>query len=215
MKTQINGTDILLYSGITSEVVHNVLIGLPATSGSADNAHNTGALQSFTLAIPKGDTHEWTSRIVEFFGSKYRTVGYPLQGIEENIPLCWHKQISVQRLDITGSVTIYEKESFTRHVIDNVHYEDARGVIVNIGGSKVKGAFTAQIIADRYRTDSYRPQIGDIITPGECSFIFDTSSELSASESMQDFRNSQTFAVIGSVSQIKYGEIPDYEIEAQ
>lgn len=210
MKAMIKGIDILLYSGETYETVSNVLVGNPVTSGTADLSENSGIMQTYTLAIPKGDTHNWVNRIVEFFGQKFRTVGIPLQGIEENIPLAWHKQVSVQKLDVSGICTIYEKDSYTRHTFENVYFNDARGSVVLVDGISVAGSLNIQIYADLFREDSYKPQIGDIAVLGDCDFEFDVTSQQSLSESMQEFRGLNNYVVVNEVKSISYGEIPDY-----
>jgi hypothetical protein len=51
----------------------------------------------YQLAIPKGDTHQWEDAEVEFFGERWKTVGYPTMGIEEMIPLDWNKKVLVER----------------------------------------------------------------------------------------------------------------------
>lgn len=215
MKSLIRGIDILLYSGSTTETVSNVLVGQPITSLAAEMTQETGVQQSYTIAIPKGDTHDWTSRIVEFFGERFRTVGYPIQGIEENIPLCWHKQVNVQRLDVTGSCTIYSKVDYGRHIIDNVYAFNDRGSAPEIGVNIQKGALHVHIYADRAREDSYIPTIGDIIVDGECDFEFDTSSQESTSQSMKEFRESgAVFGVIGELGTVSYGSLPDFIITA-
>lgn len=215
MKQMIKGMDILLYSGDTAETVENVLVGNPGTCQTADLAADTGAIQTYTLAIPKGDTHDWVNRIVEFFGRKFRTVGVPIRGIEENIPLFWHSQVSVQRLVISGICTIYEGKSYARHVYDNAYYHDQRGDSVMTDGIASQGALHVQLYADKYREDNYCPEIGDIVVPGECAFVFDTSSQQAESASMRSFRESTDFAVISEVRSVSYGDIPDYILTAQ
>lgn len=49
------------------------------------------------LGIPKGDLHHWEDSTVEFFGQKYKTFGFTIEGIEANIPLAWHKKVRVER----------------------------------------------------------------------------------------------------------------------
>jgi len=216
MKTAIRGTDIVLYSGTVTEIVHNVLIGQPATSQSENAALQTGLLRTFTLAIPKGDTHSWTNRIVGFFGSLFRTVGYPLEGIEENIPLCWHKQVNVRQIELSGKCTIYEKTGYTRRIIDNVYCFDERGTVPAQSIAQSKGALHVTIYADQCRSEAYVPKIGDIIAVGEQTFEFDISSQESTSQSMKAFRESG--AVLGVISEIvteNYGPLPDYIITAR
>lgn len=88
----------------TTEVVENVLVS-PSESGAsgagevADELNLTGKQLYYTLAIPKGDTHDWTDTYVEFFGKKFRTVGAPTEGIEDLIPLEWNKKVRVTRYE--------------------------------------------------------------------------------------------------------------------
>lgn len=216
MKTRIKGTDIVLYSGAAQETVHNVLIGQPMTSQSENAATQTGLICTHTLAIPKGDTHDWTNRIVGFFGGLFRTVGYPSEGIEENIPLDWHKQVNVRKIDISGKCTIYEKTDYTRHVIDNVYFFDERATIPAPGTAQAKGALHVTIYGDKFRVDKYVPEAGDIIALGEQSFAFDVSTQQKTSESMKTFLESGVvFGVISGIITENYGPLPDYIITAR
>lgn len=81
------------------EVVNDVLVGEPEGSDVTDNLNLTGKRLAYTLAIPKGDTHEWRDRKVEFFGRKFRTFGEPVEGIEGMIPLRWNKKVKVERYE--------------------------------------------------------------------------------------------------------------------
>lgn len=76
--------------------VENVLIGAPSSEDVINEYNLSGKRIVYTLAIPKGDTHDWTNAVVEFWGMKFRTVGVPIQGIEENIPLDWNKKVQVE-----------------------------------------------------------------------------------------------------------------------
>ena len=53
-------------------------------------------IKKYTLGIPKGDQNEWKDREVRFFGRKWRTIGFPLEGIEAMIPLDWNKKVMVE-----------------------------------------------------------------------------------------------------------------------
>ena len=76
--------------------VENVLVA-PSTSDDITTSQDLyGKKAVYTLAIPKGDTHEWKDTLVEFFGQRFRTFGFPTQGIEENIPLDWNKKVMVE-----------------------------------------------------------------------------------------------------------------------
>lgn len=77
--------------------VEDVLVA-PASSDDIVTAQDlTGKKAVYTLGIPKGDTHDWTDAKVKFFGQEWKTFGIPLEGIEENIPLRWHKKVMVER----------------------------------------------------------------------------------------------------------------------
>lgn len=66
--------------------------GFVGTGGSLD-----GRRLAYTLAIPKGDAHDWNDVQVAFFGQHFRTCGGVVQGIERMIPLCWNKKVQVVR----------------------------------------------------------------------------------------------------------------------
>lgn len=106
----IKGTTVILYQNIpTGEdpfgkisytplkiPVENVLIGEPTTDDITTSVNLYGKKVTYILGIPKGDTHDWTDTIVEFFGMRFKTFGFPIQGIEENIPLQWNKKVRVE-----------------------------------------------------------------------------------------------------------------------
>ena len=77
--------------------VKDVLIGEPSSEDVLDTFNLTGQRLAYTLAIPKGDTHIWANRRVEFWGETFRTIGDPTQGIEDMIPLRWNKKVKVER----------------------------------------------------------------------------------------------------------------------
>ena len=62
-------------------------------------ASRTGRKAVYTLAIPKGDTHEWEDQKVIFFGKEWRVFGAELEGIEDLIPLDWNKKVYVERYE--------------------------------------------------------------------------------------------------------------------
>lgn len=81
-------------------VVDNVLVS-PTQSEEVINQYNlTGRRAVYTLAIPKGDTNNWTDREVRFFGKRWKVFGEPLEGIEEMIPLGWNKKVTVERYEV-------------------------------------------------------------------------------------------------------------------
>ena len=81
----------------TEENIENVLVA-PATSDDIVTSQDLyGKKAVYMLAIPKGDTHNWVDVTVRFFGQEWNTFGFPLEGIEANIPLDWNKKVMVER----------------------------------------------------------------------------------------------------------------------
>lgn len=196
----IQGTDILLYTGGLTETVSNVLIGEPANNG-----------RSFTLGIPKGDTHIWTDRKLSFFGRYFRTVGFPDEGIEANIPLSWHKKVHAEYVEITGKCTVYDKQTLTRRVYDDAYVIDSRGEKTVRTGTAVADGVTVKIYSFAH-DGSYIPKPGDIIVNGECDFEFDTTSEQAVSEGMATLRANGDIIVVTSARCTMNGILPDIEI---
>lgn len=97
-KTGTDGFGRPVYEEV-AEDVDNVLVGEPASEDVTDTLNLTGKHLVYTLAIPKGDEHDWTDCKVSFFGEDFRTIGKPVQGIEANIPLSWNKKVKVERYD--------------------------------------------------------------------------------------------------------------------
>lgn len=80
----------------TAETVHNVLVGEPTTDDIINELQLYGKRLAYTLAIPKGDTHDWNDAEVEFFGRHFRTYGSVVQGIEHLVPLNWNAKVKVE-----------------------------------------------------------------------------------------------------------------------
>lgn len=81
--------------------VENVLVAPAETGGDEllDALNLTGRKAVYTLAIPKGDTHNWENARVDFFGESWRVIGIPTEGIEELIPLQWNRKVKVERIE--------------------------------------------------------------------------------------------------------------------
>lgn len=77
--------------------VDNVLVAPTSSDDIVNQMSLTGKKAVYTLAIPKGDTHDWEDKEVIFFNRKWRTFGIPLEGIEDMIPLDWNKKVMVER----------------------------------------------------------------------------------------------------------------------
>ncbi|WP_183121888.1 hypothetical protein ABNB56_11450 [Streptococcus iniae] len=80
-------------------LVDNVLVAPATTEDVTNQLSLTGKKAVYTLAIPKGDLHDWENKEVRFFGKRWRTVGIPLEGIEDLIPLEWNKKVMVERYE--------------------------------------------------------------------------------------------------------------------
>lgn len=79
--------------------IENVLVA-PATTDDIKNQLNIdGKKIEYTLAIPKDDTNDWTDKKVIFFGQAWHTVGIPLEGISDLIPLEWNRKVTVERYE--------------------------------------------------------------------------------------------------------------------
>lgn len=80
----------------TTDVVKGCLYAPVSTEDVVNTLNLTGKKAVYQLAIPKGDTHNWKDARVEFLGEKWRTIGIPEEGIEDNIPLKWNRKIKVE-----------------------------------------------------------------------------------------------------------------------
>lgn len=83
----------------TSVQVENVLIAPASSTETLDALNLTGKKAVYSLAIPKGDTHEWTGNRVRFFGQSWRCITIAEEGIEAMIPLCWNRKVLVERYE--------------------------------------------------------------------------------------------------------------------
>lgn len=83
----------------TETPVENVLIAPTTSDDIIDDTDLDGRRAAYTLAIPKGDTHEWANQKVKFFGETWQVFGTPLKGIESNIPLDWNKKVTVEKYE--------------------------------------------------------------------------------------------------------------------
>ncbi|MEQ7274633.1 hypothetical protein ABQE19_04030 [Enterococcus thailandicus] len=77
--------------------VENVLVSPTSSDDIVNQMTLTGKKAVYTLGIPKGDTHDWEDKKVKFFGERWRTFGFPTEGIEDLIPLDWNKKVMVER----------------------------------------------------------------------------------------------------------------------
>lgn len=90
------GTPVTSYIPIE---VENVLVAPSSTDDIATSTNLAGKQAIYTLGIPKGDNHQWEDSIVEFFGHKFKTFAFVIEGIEELVPLQWHKKVMCERYE--------------------------------------------------------------------------------------------------------------------
>lgn len=94
------GTDAF-HAPVCEEIptqVENVLIGEPSSDEIITATDLYGKRILFMLGVPKGDTHDWQDKRVEWTDAYGRTVrvktfGFPITGIEANIPGPWHMKV--------------------------------------------------------------------------------------------------------------------------
>lgn len=85
----------------TPTTVDNVLVAEPSTDDVTSALSLYGKKISYTLGIPKGDTNDWTDKEVSWTDAagntvKCRTFGFPVMGIEANVPGPWHKKVKCE-----------------------------------------------------------------------------------------------------------------------
>lgn len=96
------GTDALnkpIYTE-TAITVDNVLVAPSASMEVLEPTNLEGRRSDYTMAIPKGDTNDWSAgKKVSFFGQYWRIIEIPEEGIEWLIPLGWNKKVKVIRYE--------------------------------------------------------------------------------------------------------------------
>lgn len=80
--------------------IEDVLVAPAQSQEIIDGMNLYGKKAVFTLGIPKKDEHDWEDKRIEFYFKnrfmKVRSFGFPLEGIECNIPLKWNKKVMVE-----------------------------------------------------------------------------------------------------------------------
>lgn len=202
----LQGTDVVL----NGETVGNVLVGEPSHAAAPFGA---GTVPGYVLGIPKADAHDWTG-IVEVFGRTFRTVGIPEEGIAANIPTPWHKRVRIEAVCITGAVTFWERETFTRHVCAEVFVRDLRGRRTDKAGQTASGEVQVYLYAPLLE-DGWHPTPGDLLVPCVSGLTFDTTDERTVAESMKQLRAAHPgYAVVKTAVPIMNGSTCDWEVTA-
>ena len=97
-----NGADALNRTIYETEIVEvdDVLVGQPSQEEITNTLSLYGKQATYTLAIPKGDENTWVDTEVILpapFSGKFKTIGFPIAGIESNIPLRWNKKVLLEQ----------------------------------------------------------------------------------------------------------------------
>ena len=83
----------------TYEDVPGVLVYPTTGDAIVTDLQIYGKRSIYELCIPKGDTHSWEDKDVEFFGKRFHVFTPEIEYIEENVPLKWNKKVRVERLE--------------------------------------------------------------------------------------------------------------------
>lgn len=108
---RLNGIPVTLYDRVqtgadafnapiyteTAVIVKDVLPCPVSTRDITEGLQLYGKRAEYELCIPKGDTHTWEDRTVEFFGQKWRTFGIVLEWLEDLTPGPWNRKVKVER----------------------------------------------------------------------------------------------------------------------
>lgn len=101
-QTQQTGVDAF-GAPVVTEIptqINNVLVGEPSTD---DITASTALYQKrirYMLGIPKGDAHDWLDKKVSWSDAYglhvVKTFGFPITGVEDNIPGPWHMKVRAE-----------------------------------------------------------------------------------------------------------------------
>lgn len=112
---------------------------------------------------------------------------------------------------INADMTVYEKDTYIRHTITKVYWNDSRGRTLTKNGVQISDSVIVYIYSDKYI-----PKAGDMIARGISDFEFDSSTQKSISEDMKSFREKYPdFAVVKAVNNCMFGGLPHIEITAR
>lgn len=212
MYQMIKGTAAqVLDSELISEFeINNVLIGEPTTANLIGLS-----IPAATLALPKEIDTDLTDRLVKVGSRIYRTVGYPEEGIEENVPLFWHKKFKLELLMDNTALTVYDGRTFSKTLIKHAFAVDCRGKLANKNSFETSGNLKAFIPSAIIAAGTYFTPASLIVTEN-CGFEFDTSSEQALSQSLKEFKKLYpTFAVIKECEKSLNAKLFDLVITAE
>lgn len=91
----VDDFNVPVYAEVPIEV-DDVLVSPTSDQDKAEALNLYGRRAEYVIAIPKGNTLDWTCKRITFFGEDWRAISHGIQGIEENIPLRWNRKIMVE-----------------------------------------------------------------------------------------------------------------------
>lgn len=97
-QTGTDGLDAPVYEETPVEV-SNVLVTPASAEEVLSEVQLYGRKSVYTLSIPKGDTHVWENRRVDFFGASFRSFGPVQEYIEAMVPLAWNRKVKVEKIE--------------------------------------------------------------------------------------------------------------------
>ena len=105
VKTE-EGTDPFGAPIETEEIIDvpGCLVGQPSSNEITQTLEMYGKQIAYVIGVPKGDTNKWYDTEVIIWGDRYRTIGFPETGIQENIPLKWGQNVKVERINGWASI---------------------------------------------------------------------------------------------------------------
>ena len=94
-----DGTDPFGAPIETEEIIDvpGCLVGQPSSNEISQTMELYGKKIDFVVGVPKGDVNKWFDTEVIIWGERFRTIGYPETGIQDNIPLAWGQNVKVER----------------------------------------------------------------------------------------------------------------------
>lgn len=95
-QTGVDGFGVPTYAETLTDIP-DVLVGQPSESDVNTSISLYGKRCDLVLGIPKADTHEWADSDVVIRGERYHTIGWPIRGVDENVPLRWNRNVKVMR----------------------------------------------------------------------------------------------------------------------
>lgn len=96
VQTGVDGFGAPIYTE-TAVNIDDVLVGQPTTDDITTTVSMYGKRCELVLGIPRTDEHEWVDAVVQIRGERFRTIGYPMRGVDENVPLRWNRNVKVER----------------------------------------------------------------------------------------------------------------------